>query len=82
VFGWFVVPAVLEFDKHQTDMIGLLHLLAAWALMGLAGMHAAAALKHHVIDRDNTLTRMLGLSRTTTSGNPLNSKQNNKERTL
>jgi len=63
VFGWFVVPALFEFDKHQADMIGLLHLAAAWALMALAAMHAAAALKHHFLDRDSTLLRMLGLSR-------------------
>ncbi|MDQ6965924.1 MAG: hypothetical protein Q9M23_03245, partial [Mariprofundaceae bacterium] len=62
IFDWFVVPALFAFDKHQADMIGLLHLAAAWALMALAGMHAAAAMKHHYLDRDSTLLRMLGLS--------------------
>jgi len=60
VFGWFTVPALLEFDKHQADMIGLMHLGAAWALMGLAAVHSAAAMKHHFVDRDETLARMLG----------------------
>mgnify|MGYP000870905760 CR=1 FL=1 len=29
-------------------------------LVALAGLHALAALKHHFIDRDDTLRRMLG----------------------
>jgi len=74
VFGWFVAPALFEFDKHQADLIGLLHLVAAWALMGLAAVHSAAALKHHFVDRDATLTRMLG--------NDPQTKGNNKEITL
>jgi len=60
VFGWFVVPALIGFDKHQADIIGLIHKYSAWALVVLATGHAAAALKHHFVDRDATLTRMLG----------------------
>jgi len=62
VFGLFVVPATFTFDKVQTDMIGALHRYVAWAAMALAGLHAGAALKHHVIDKDITLLRMLGIS--------------------
>ncbi len=40
-------------------MIKPLHELSAFALVGLAGLHIAAALKHHWIDRDGLLTRML-----------------------
>jgi len=79
VFGLFLVPALFEFDKRQADMIGLLHLGAAWALMGLAAMHAAAALKHHFVDRDATLMRMLGLSHKW--GTPPKTGENNKETT-
>jgi len=60
VFGWFTIPASLSFHKTEADLIGLIHRYAAWAVMALAGMHAAAALKHHVIDKDKTLLRMLG----------------------
>jgi len=81
VFGWFTVPALFEFDKQQADMIGLIHLLAAWALMGLATMHSAAALKHHFVDRDSTLIRMLGLSRNTLGTTPKTKENNNKEKT-
>jgi cytochrome b561 len=62
VFGWFVVPALFEFDKHQADVIGFVHKYSAWALVVLAVLHGAAALKHHFVDRDATLTRMLGLN--------------------
>jgi len=63
VFGWFTVPATYSFTKTEADLIGLLHFYAAWAVVGLAGMHAGAALKHHFINRDKTLLRMLGVSR-------------------
>jgi len=63
VFGWFTVPALFSFNKEITDFIGLMHFYLAWAAMALAGAHAAAALKHHVIDKDITLLRMLGKSR-------------------
>ena len=62
VFGLFTLPATFTFSKEQADLIGAIHRYAAWAVMGLAGMHAGAALKHHFIDRDITLMRMLGRS--------------------
>jgi len=61
VFGWFVIPASLSFDKAESDFIGLIHCYAAWAVMILTGAHAGAALKHHFIDKDRTLLRMLGV---------------------
>jgi len=62
VFGLFTMPATFTFDKQQADLIGKIHWAAAWAMIGLAGLHAAAALKHHWIDKDMTLLRMLGIS--------------------
>ena len=41
------------------DAAGELHVLAANALMILAGLHAAAALMHHFVLKDDTLMRML-----------------------
>jgi len=61
VFGWFVIPASLSFDKTKADLIGLIHQYAAWTVMALAAAHAGAALKHHFIDKDKTLLRMLGI---------------------
>jgi cytochrome b561 len=60
VFGWFEVPATLTSIPDQADLAGLLHEYLAWGLVLLALVHALAALKHHFIDRDSTLTRMLG----------------------
>ncbi|MCW8918332.1 MAG: cytochrome b [Gammaproteobacteria bacterium] len=61
VFGWFALPATLHGIDGQEDLAGELHLLLATALITLALLHAGAALKHHFIDRDRTLRRMLGL---------------------
>ncbi len=64
VFGWFSVPATLSGVDGQEDLAGTVHRWLAWALVGLAVLHALAALKHHFIDRDATLSRMLGRERT------------------
>jgi cytochrome b561 len=40
-------------------MIKPFHELTAFALIGLAGLHIAAALKHQWIDRDGLINRML-----------------------
>ncbi|MFZ3154899.1 cytochrome b [Pseudomonas sp.] len=60
VFGLFEVPASLTSIPDQEDVAGLVHEYLAWALVIFAGVHALAALKHHFIDRDRTLTRMFG----------------------
>jgi len=65
IFGWLTVPATFTFDKQQADMIGIIHRLSAWGMIGLAGLHSAAALKHHFVDRDITLVRMLGITHNT-----------------
>lgn len=60
VFGLFEVPASLTSIPDQEDVAGLVHEYLAWTLVVFAGVHALAALKHHFIDRDRTLTRMFG----------------------
>ncbi|MBE3636943.1 cytochrome b/b6 domain-containing protein [Mangrovicoccus algicola] len=40
-------------------LFGSLHSVFAWLLLGAVGLHVAGALKHHLIDRDATLRRML-----------------------
>lgn len=59
VFDWFSVPATLT-GEHQEDTAGAVHLTLAWTLVCVALLHAAAALKHHFLDRDRSLKRMLG----------------------
>lgn len=60
VFGLFAVPATLSGLPQQEDIAGLVHEYLAWALVIFAAVHALAALKHHFVDRDSTLVRMLG----------------------
>ncbi len=60
VFGWFEVPALVSGLPDQADTAGLIHFYLAWVLVIFSGLHALAALKHHFIDRDATLNRMLG----------------------
>ncbi|HHQ6599986.1 TPA: cytochrome b [Serratia fonticola] len=62
VFGWFDVPASVTGLPQQADTAGTIHLYLAWAVVVLSVLHALAALKHHFIDRDVTLKRMLGRS--------------------
>jgi len=61
VFGWFTATATLASIPRQADIAGVIHLWSAWALIGLAVLHAGAALKHHFVNRDATLLRMFGL---------------------
>jgi cytochrome b561 len=60
VFGWFEIPASITSIPDQEDIAGWVHLILASLLIGLVSLHAAAALKHHFVDRDRTLMRMLG----------------------
>lgn len=60
VFGLFSVPATLSGLPDQADIAGDVHLYLAWGVVILSALHALAALKHHFIDGDVTLLRMLG----------------------
>ena len=60
VFGLFEVPGFGSLIDNQEDLAGVVHKYAAYLVIGLTLLHAAAALKHHFIDKDETLTRMLG----------------------
>ncbi|BCE01329.1 cytochrome b [Marinicellulosiphila megalodicopiae] len=57
-FGLFEVPSLGEFFEERADIAGLIHEKMAWALIVLAGLHGLAALKHHFIDKDDTLRKM------------------------
>lgn len=57
VFGLVSVPSLIQFE-HLEEYAGDVHEWSAWTLIALVGVHALAALKHHFIDRDTTLTRM------------------------
>jgi cytochrome b561 len=59
VFDWFSVPAAFDGFERQESVAGDWHRWLAYVLIGLAALHALAALKHHFVDRDRTLRRML-----------------------
>lgn len=63
VFEWFTVPGAGALFENQADTAGLIHFYAAWALILMAAAHALAALKHHFINKDNTLRKMIGASK-------------------
>ena len=60
VFNLFSLPATLYGFEQQEDVAGDVHLILAWSLVLLVAVHAAAAVKHHIVDKDVTLKRMLG----------------------
>jgi cytochrome b561 len=59
VFNWFELPSLLLGMDQQEELMGEIHFYSAWAIIILTGGHALAAIKHHLIDRDETLKRML-----------------------
>ena len=59
LFGQIPLPDLLAANKELAELIKPLHELTALALMALAGLHIAAAFKHHLVDRDGLLSRML-----------------------
>lgn len=70
IFDWFAVPALFTGANNQESVAGLWHEWLAIALIVLASLHALAALKHHVVDRDATLRRMCGLRIKKKTGSP------------
>jgi cytochrome b561 len=60
VFGLFSLPALpVGVDTARGEAIFELHGAAGITLLGLVALHALAALKHTLIDKDGTLFRML-----------------------
>jgi len=53
------LPDLVAKDAALAKVLVQAHGLLAWTLMLLVLLHAAAALKHHFIDRDATLRRIL-----------------------
>ncbi len=58
-FGFFVIPGIARPDAALFAAAALAHRIAAWSILALVALHVAGALKHHVVDRDGALTRML-----------------------
>ncbi|MEH6444586.1 MAG: cytochrome b [Oceanospirillaceae bacterium] len=61
IFDWFVIPGPAELFDNQASLTGEIHLIAAYILIALVVLHTLAAFKHHFIDKDTTLSNMLGI---------------------
>jgi cytochrome b561 len=53
------IPDLLEKNKELGSLLQTLHWGLNMLLAAVVVGHAAAALKHHFIDKDDVLTRML-----------------------
>lgn len=57
--GYLHLPALFKDGSHLGLALGDIHSVTATILLVLIGLHTAAALYHHCIVKDQTLTRML-----------------------
>ncbi len=61
IFGFPFIPQLLAERNDTISAIGsTAHEVIAYATLAVLAIHVTAAFKHHVIDRDGTLRRMLG----------------------
>jgi cytochrome b561 len=60
-FDLFVIPDIAKPDGALFAGASLAHVFSAYAIACLVALHIAGALKHHLADRDDVLTRMLPL---------------------
>ena len=58
-FGLFTFPDLVRPDRALYEVFHEIHEILAATLFVTAIIHLSAALKHHFIDRDNVLRRML-----------------------
>jgi cytochrome b561 len=63
-YGLFEIPFLpVAQDKGFANTMAYAHVYGSYLLIALLLLHIAAALKHHLIDGDNTVARMLPLVR-------------------
>lgn len=58
-FGLFVMPDLVAPNEGLAEFLGETHEVLGYALIVLILGHAGAAIKHHFIDKDDVLRRML-----------------------
>jgi len=63
-FGWMQLPDLVKPDPQLYERLKDLHETLFIVLVSVAALHAAGALKHHFIDRNDVLRRMLPFGRT------------------
>lgn len=58
-FAVLPIPDLLGKNKEVADVLRIVHHWINYLLAAVIAVHAAAALKHHFIDRDEVMRRML-----------------------
>jgi cytochrome b561 len=59
VFGLVRLPNIVEPNKAAQELAANVHLILVVTLAALLAVHVAAALRHHLVTRDDVLSRML-----------------------
>lgn len=59
LFGTIDLPALVPTNWPRRPLVAMVHRNGVWAIVALVGLHALAALHHHVVRRDGVLRRML-----------------------
>lgn len=62
-FGLQIPPLIAPMSRASRGLVGDVHHWTGWAIVLLAAGHAAGALYHHYVMRDDVLSRMLPLAR-------------------
>jgi cytochrome b561 len=58
-FGVLPIPDLLGRNEALGDMLQWVHVSLTWTLAAVLAVHVAAAFKHHLVNRDDVLIRML-----------------------
>lgn len=59
LFNTFKLPAFSQFSGSVVDTMGWIHEYGAYILMAFVALHIIGAVKHHIIDKDDTLRRII-----------------------
>lgn len=59
--GWLPIPDALPKDKALAEQLKDVHEFLNMLMLALVVLHVAAAMKHHLLDRDDVLARMFPL---------------------
>lgn len=67
-FGVLPLPDLLAKNEELGELLQQVHMLLNFSMAGLVMVHAGAALKHHFLDHDDVLARMLPIVGRPSSG--------------
>ncbi len=59
VFGFIEIAYLVKYGKMQAEVAGKIHVISTYALFISFVLHVSAAIKHHLLNKDVTLIRML-----------------------